>query len=54
MEAHIEFIKKIHIDIETYAKCSVNSANRLDDYKSDESSSISRLLRQRYMELFGY
>lgn len=50
MEAHIEFIKKIHIDIETYAKCSVKSTNKLDDFnKSDASSSISKLWRQRYI-----
>lgn len=53
MESRIEFIKKIHIDIETYTRSSGEPANRSDDYNSDTSSNISKLLRQRYIELFG-
>lgn len=53
MESHIEFIKKIHIDIETHVMDSVESSNRMDDYRIDTNNNISKLLRQRYIELFG-
>lgn len=53
METRIEFIKKIHVDIETRTRNSGDTANKSDDYNSDICSNISKLLRQRYIELFG-
>ena len=45
--------KKIHVDIEIHTRNSGEMANKSDDYNSDTSSNISKLLRQRYIELFG-
>lgn len=53
MESNIEFIKKLHIDIEAFTRGADEPANRSDDYNSDTNNNLSKLLRQRYIELFG-